>query len=146
MGLRVVCFELGGIPYGIRIERVGELAPAPRRLRRVPGAPAGIVGLAELRGSILTVLDPAAALGIPRPEGEAHLAVLRPPLARVALLLRGAVDILECDGGLVVEGGERGALLEGEWLGESGCRKLLDPGAVVAACERRIVEAEGAGP
>ena len=39
---------------------------ASSHLRRVPGAPAGVAGLVNLRGEILCALDVRAILGLPR--------------------------------------------------------------------------------
>lgn len=47
------------------------------RLARVPLAPPGVLGLVHLRGRIVTVIDPAAHLGVDRgvPAGATHLVI-----------------------------------------------------------------------
>ena len=138
MALRILSFELGGRPFGLRIDQLAEVAGLPHNLRRVPGAPECVVGVGELRGSLLTVLDPAAALGLSWAGREEHVAVLRAPRGRVGLLLRGAVDILLCEEGPAAEPGEGEPERDVVCMGTGGDRELLDPEAVVAVCRERI--------
>ena len=57
-------FYLGAEVYGLPLEQLREVARV-RHLRRVPGAPAGVAGLVNLRGEILCALDVRAILGLP---------------------------------------------------------------------------------
>jgi purine-binding chemotaxis protein CheW len=56
-------FLLGTEIYGLPLERLREVARVAH-LRRVPGAPAGVAGLVNLRGEILCALDVRAILGL----------------------------------------------------------------------------------
>ena len=58
-------FYLGTEVYGLPLEQLREVARVSH-LRRVPGAPAGVAGLVNLRGEILCALDVRAILGLPR--------------------------------------------------------------------------------
>jgi chemotaxis signal transduction protein len=137
---RLLSFELGGEPFALRIELLGKVAPLPDGMREVPGAPGSVAGVAELHGAILTVVDPAAALGLDWCGEDAHVAVLQPPRQSAALLLRGAVDIVAFEGGELVVDREHGPFLEGVWVAEEESRSLLDPIAVIDACSREITE------
>jgi chemotaxis signal transduction protein len=134
----MLSFELGGEAFGLRIEHLGKIAPLPEGIRGVPGAPASVAGVAELDGSILTVVDPSAALELAWEGEEAHVAVLQPPRHNAAILLRGPVDIVACEEGELVADREQGPFLEGIWVAEGGARSLLDPVAVVTACGEEI--------
>jgi purine-binding chemotaxis protein CheW len=57
-------FYLGTEVYGLPLEQLREVARVSQ-LRRVPGAPAGVAGLVNLRGEILCALDVRAILGLP---------------------------------------------------------------------------------
>ena len=57
-------FYLGPEVYGLPLEQLREVARVSH-LRRVPGAPAGVAGLVNLRGEILCALDVRAILGLP---------------------------------------------------------------------------------
>jgi purine-binding chemotaxis protein CheW len=53
----------GGERRGIDLDAVREVAPA-RACTPLPGAPACVLGLANLGGRVVTVVDLAAALGL----------------------------------------------------------------------------------
>ena len=61
-------FRLGDRLYGIDLDAVREILPV-RRATRVPGAPAYVGGLINVRGTIVTVLDLGARL-----DGNSSLA------------------------------------------------------------------------
>ena len=57
-------FYLGSEVYGLALDQLREVARMAH-VRRVPGAPAGVAGLVNLRGEILCALDVRAILGLP---------------------------------------------------------------------------------
>ena len=61
--------------YGLPLEQLREVARVSH-LRRVPGAPAGVAGLVNLRGEILCALDVRAILGLPA-QASTRIAVHR---------------------------------------------------------------------
>jgi purine-binding chemotaxis protein CheW len=61
---RLIVFEACGEWFGLPIEWVREIQPLAR-VTRVPNAPAGILGILNLRGRVLTLFDLAGCLGIP---------------------------------------------------------------------------------
>jgi purine-binding chemotaxis protein CheW len=78
--------------YGCDIDCVREIIPW-RRATRLPGAPAHVQGLVNLRGSIITVLDLAARLepDAPPPD-ESHAGRSIILLAHGARVVGAAVD------------------------------------------------------
>ena len=69
---RILLFRTGGKLYGCEIDAVREIVPV-RPATRLPGAPAWVCGLVNLRGTIVTVLDLARRLdddAPPRSEGS----------------------------------------------------------------------------
>ena len=88
-GTSYLGFYLGSEVYGLPLEQLREVSRVSH-LRRVPGAPAGVAGLVNLRGEILCALDVRAILGLP-----AHASVATPFL----VALRGPGDPL----GLIVD-------------------------------------------
>ena len=63
---RILLFSLGERVYGCAVDGVREIIPS-RRATRLPGAPAFVRGLINLRGSLLTVVDLGLRLGEPQP-------------------------------------------------------------------------------
>jgi len=60
---RWVCFELAGQMYGLEILKVQEVL-ADAEIESVPGAPYQILGVSNLRGSIVTIMDLRHRLGL----------------------------------------------------------------------------------
>ncbi|HUK63652.1 MAG TPA: chemotaxis protein CheW [Dongiaceae bacterium] len=56
-------FRLGDRSYGIDLGAVREIL-RPRPATRLPGAPAAVLGLVNVRGRIVTVVDLATTLGL----------------------------------------------------------------------------------
>ena len=63
MGTVQVRVRVAGEQYAMPVERVVEVVPYAG-VTPVPGAPDAVLGLHNLRGEILTVIDPAPALGL----------------------------------------------------------------------------------
>ena len=59
----MLLLAVGGRTYGWGIDVVREIIPF-RRATRLPGAPSFVLGLINLRGTIVTVLDLGARLGV----------------------------------------------------------------------------------
>lgn len=73
----VVVFEREGETYGVPIGRVQEVRHVS--VSRLPGLPAAIQGIFQIRGSIYSLADPAALFDggrTPPPHGGATLAVV----------------------------------------------------------------------
>jgi purine-binding chemotaxis protein CheW len=71
----MVVFRLGDRTYGIDLAAVREIL-RPRPASRLPGAPPAVVGLINVRGVIITVIDLGVALGVrDRPAGNAVVLV-----------------------------------------------------------------------
>ncbi|MFL5582868.1 MAG: chemotaxis protein CheW [Gemmatimonadaceae bacterium] len=62
---RALLFAVAGRLYGCEIETVREILPV-RRCTRLPGAPPFVLGLINLRGTVVTVVDLALRLGVGR--------------------------------------------------------------------------------
>jgi len=94
-------FRVGGATYGCDIAATQEIIPL-RPMTRVPGAPAYVRGLINMRGTIVTVLDLAARLdptSVPVVEGSILLLRYRDRL--VGVVVEEVVDLrmLEIDDG-----------------------------------------------
>lgn len=72
---RWVCFELAGQLYGLEILKVQEVLAAAE-IESVPGAPAQILGISNLRGSIVTILDLRRRLGLAPLDGDGPACVV----------------------------------------------------------------------
>jgi chemotaxis signal transduction protein len=78
---RLVCFSLGGQPFGLPIRAVKETLPM-RPITRVFLVPRVVAGLINLRGEVVAVLDLAELVGLPPPNRDARdsaIVILRTP-------------------------------------------------------------------
>jgi purine-binding chemotaxis protein CheW len=93
-----LAFLLGGQVYGLPLDRLREVARLTR-VRHVPGAPAGVAGLVNLRGEIVCALDVRAILGLPpAPAGStAFLVALRGVEDPVGIIVDSISNIYTVD-------------------------------------------------
>lgn len=88
-------FRLGGRTFGVLLDQVREVAPVDR-VHPVPLAPAHVLGLVNLHGQVLTLLDTAGLLDDPLRSGapaKGLALVLAPPRHNLALFLDAHVDL-----------------------------------------------------
>lgn len=61
--IQLIAFKLGQETFGIRIQQVKEVTLTPT-ISRVPKAPAFILGVANIRGDIMAIMDLEKRMGI----------------------------------------------------------------------------------
>lgn len=85
---QLVIFRVGVTQYGVAIEDVEEIL-FPQVVTRVPGAPNGVLGLAEVRGRVVPVFDLHWKFGVPDPDDDlnARFVLVRTYEGPVALLV-----------------------------------------------------------
>jgi purine-binding chemotaxis protein CheW len=74
---RLLLFEVAGSLYACDMAAVREIVPF-QRITRLPGAPAAVCGLMNLRGNIVTVLDLAVRIAGKQCNRDAGLILLVP--------------------------------------------------------------------
>ena len=91
-------FYVGREVYGLPLGQLREVARLTR-LRHIPGAPAGVAGLVNLRGEIVCALDVRAILGLSAqaPADSAFLVALRDFDDPVGLIVDSIADIYSID-------------------------------------------------
>lgn len=129
---RTLLFRVGSRVYGCDIDCVREIIPW-RCATRLPGAPAYVQGLVNLRGTIVTVLDLAARLEPDAPARDESSAARSIVLVEHGTRLVGAaVDEVMDVQGIAPEpveeasGGARGGLVRGLGHLEGEVVVLLD--------------------
>lgn len=98
--VEVVAFSLGGERYALPSAHVREVAHVPP-LARLPGAPAFLLGLANLRGEVVDVLDLRPFLGAAAapPSPASRLLVLGGERAELAVWADGVDALARIDAG-----------------------------------------------
>ncbi|MES2884230.1 MAG: chemotaxis protein CheW [Pseudomonadota bacterium] len=90
---RWISFSLAGQSYGVDIGRVREVL-AEVQIEPVPGAPQAVLGVINLRGQIVTVLDLRAWLGRERSSRVVRVMVLEHAGAMLGLAVDAVSDVL----------------------------------------------------
>lgn len=108
--------RVGGAEFGIPAERVREvLRPPP--VTRVPFAGNGVRGIAQVRGTVLAVVDLGERLGLAPVGGKGRLVVVwGGGREAVGLLVDRVVGLLDEDGGEEAAPDEAMAALPPGWL------------------------------
>lgn len=137
---QVIEFELGEDRYGVDITRADEVL-AYREVTRVPNTPDLIRGVVDIRGQIITVIDPTTVFN-PRghANGDGLIVVFEVDLVDGSELIGWAVDnvlsVHTVDQGEIVEPPEDGTTVEAALEREDGYLTLTTPESLLAATGR----------
>lgn len=133
---RWISFSLAGQSYGVDIRRVREVL-AEVQIEPVPGAPSAVLGVINLRGQIVTVLDLRAWLGREPTQKIVRVMVLEHTGAMLGLAVDAVSDVLR----LTLEDikpaprsgeGQRADFIEGLVSREDGLLTLVNFDALLA--------------
>jgi len=89
---RLVVCRAGGERFALPVAAVREVVAAPV-LARIPGAPAAVRGLANVRGALVTAVSAPVLLGLPDPSPSEWLVVLALFGGRVGLEVDEVEDL-----------------------------------------------------
>ncbi len=132
--LEVVEFELAGGRYAVESRSVREVY-AVRTVTPLPCAPPHVLGIINVRGQIVPIVDLRRILGLNDTAGNVHTIIItRDTIAEVGIhvdVMVGAYDLRDpFQEGPVTLAGPRGDFLRGVTANRLA---LLDLGAIVAA-------------
>jgi purine-binding chemotaxis protein CheW len=136
---RFLTFRANGQLYALPAEQVSEVIRMPA-VARVPQAPRGLLGLANLRGTVLPVASLRGLLGADEPAGATARAIVLDGAAPVALAVDGVEALVTVDADqietrqaeLAARPGER---LKGAFAadGKNAIARILDISALIGA-------------
>jgi chemotaxis signal transduction protein len=89
---RVLVVEVSGVQYGIPVAQTREVVRSPH-LVRVPGAPSETLGIVNLRGAVVTVLDLAVILGRGSAEAGASIVLIENGARLVGFAVDGVREV-----------------------------------------------------
>lgn len=120
--------------FGVPLNRVLEVVTS-REYTRLPGAPAQVLGLVNLRGRVVTVIDLASALRLTDGPGEQlRIAVVEHAGKRVGIAVGDTTRILMIDPSALSPAGTGGELpIESIGEVEGQTLAVLDTDALVGA-------------
>ncbi len=136
---------LGGRPFAVDVVQAREVVVLDATTP-VPGAPAPLVGVMNLRGSVLPVVEARPLLGLPvhaTPDRPRAL-VLADGDHRAAVVIERVLGLTAFDDVQPASDPEPGALAVGELVDEAGARAtVLDARALLTAVRRAWDPAPG---
>ena len=136
---RACLVMLGGRPFAVDVTDAREVVVLDVTTP-VPGAPASLVGVMNLRGSVLPVVEARPLLGLPvrAPVGRARALVLADAQQRAAILIERVLGLTAFEAVTPPAGGPApGALTVGELVDEAGERAtMLDAGVLLQTVRR----------
>lgn len=86
--MKALLLPLGGDVYALPFTDVIEVLPTPD-VTVVPGSPPSVLGLLNLRGQVVPMLDTARLLGLPPAARGSFVAVVDSPQGAAALTVTG---------------------------------------------------------
>jgi purine-binding chemotaxis protein CheW len=100
-GTQLLLFALGGESYAFPLEQVREVVK-PGPITPVPSIPEHILGVMNLRGEILPVLDLKRLMGVGMgtPDREGRIIVVKAPGMSVGFLADSVEDAIEVKGAM----------------------------------------------
>lgn len=91
--LRLLLFRCGGQVLAVEAGTVREILSAAEPTR-IPGAPAAVRGLVNVRGTLVPVVDAAAAVGLPANDGAGTLVLVDRHGKPVGLAVDEVLDLV----------------------------------------------------
>lgn len=111
----------------------------------VPGAPAALLGVMNLRGSVLPVVEARPLLGLPVRAATDRALILADGARRAAVLIEAVLGLTTLDGIRPAAEPRANRLTLGELDADSGGRATLLDGRAVLAALRRAWDPAAAG-
>jgi purine-binding chemotaxis protein CheW len=133
---------LGGRPFAVDVTDAREVVVL-ETTTPVPGAPAAVIGVMNLRGNVLPVVEARPLLGLPVGTRSDRALVLADGERRAAVVIEGVLGLTVLDG-VQPAPAAAGDLAMGELASDTGGRAtLLDARAMLATIRRAWDPAPG---
>ena len=145
---KFLVFRLGQDEFGLPVEAVVEVARAPDRVTRVPKAPKFLVGVINLRGVVIPVVDQRQRFDMPRLEQDEgrRLVVVQTGRHRAGLIVDSVSEVLRTAADAIKDAPDLtediARLVDGVVNIESEGRiiLILDPAELLTRTERGLLD------
>ncbi len=130
--LQLVTFRLKDESYGINVMKVQEVLRVTE-IAPVPGAPPFVLGIINLRGNVVTVIDTRSRFGLPSAEldDSSRIVIIESEKQVVGILVDAVAEVVELNEGEVdaapnVGNDESSRYIQGVATRENGLLILVD--------------------
>jgi purine-binding chemotaxis protein CheW len=141
---RACVVVLGGRPFAVDVTDAREVVLVDATTP-VPGAPAAVIGVMNLRGNVLPVVEARPLLGLPVRATSDRALVLADGEQRAALLIEAVLGLTTLDGVRSPAAEPPGSLTVGELNADTGGRATLLDGRAVLSALRRAWDSTSGG-
>ncbi len=95
-GLQWVTFHLGDEKYGINVMQVQEVLRY-QDISPVPGASSYVLGIVNLRGNVVTVIDTRNRFGLPsrEPDDQSRVVIIETDAHVIGILVDSVAEVVE---------------------------------------------------
>ncbi len=102
---QVIVFQMIGQEFGIMVENVREILRVPEEMKRVPKTADFVVGMMNLRGGVLPVIDMRGRLGLPRAalNDRQRVVVVDLQGRRTGFVVDGVSEVLRLPASAVID-------------------------------------------
>ena len=101
-GVKFLLFKVGEVVCAAEVRTVREIVPA-QEATRIPGAPESVVGLVNVRGTLITLVDGRRAIGLPGADGHQSIVLIDIGSKAVGLAVDEVVDMISVSPGSLTE-------------------------------------------
>ena len=92
-GVRFLLFRVADVVCAAEVRAVREIVPA-QPATRIPGAPESVIGLVNVRGTLITLVDGRRAIGLPAANGHQSIVLIDVGPKVVGLAVDEVVDMI----------------------------------------------------
>jgi purine-binding chemotaxis protein CheW len=93
-GVRICLFSISGDGYAVTVDTVVEII-IPQKIFPVPTAPPHVLGVINLRGNIVPVVDIRPVLSLPPSDGINQIAVIRQNQIMIGIAVDSVSEVIE---------------------------------------------------
>ncbi len=141
--LRICLFNIGEDTYAIPVDLLTEII-IPQKIFPVPTTPSHVLGVINLRGNIVPIVDIRPALSLPQQSGPSQIAILKHGTMALGIVVDNVSAVLSVPAGSVQAvpsdiGAQQGAgknrarFLKGIIQRDSGVAALLNVERIIDA-------------
>jgi chemotaxis signal transduction protein len=141
---RACVVVMGGRPFAVAVAEAREVVVLDTTTP-VPGAPRALIGVMNLRGSVMPVVDARPLLGLAATATSRRALVLADGARRAAVLIEGVLGLTTFAGLQAAPDDATGGLTIGELNVDTGGRATLLDGRAVLAALRRAWDSTSGG-
>lgn len=91
--VRICLFSISGDAYAVTVDLLAEII-IPQKIFPVPTTPAQVLGVINLRGNIVPIVDIRPALSLPATEGAGQVAIIRYHQLTIGIIVDSVSEVV----------------------------------------------------